>query len=60
MAGRAAMAFELSDNLRAITESGVRMRHPDYTDDMVRLAAIRLAIGERLFREAYPGIEIKP
>jgi len=58
MEGRGAMALELSDNLRAVTEAGVRRRHPDYTEEMVRLAALRLAIGEPLFRQAYPGIEV--
>ena len=59
LAGRANMAFELSDGLRAITESGVRQRHPDYDDNMVHLAALRLAIGEELFRRAYPHIEVR-
>jgi hypothetical protein len=57
--GRARMAIELSDNLREIIESGLRRRHPEYSDKEVRLAAIRLTIGEQLFRQAYPDIEIK-
>ena len=59
MEGRARMVFELSDALRSITESGVRQRHPDYDENMVRLAAIRIAIGENLFRQAYPDVEIE-
>ena len=59
MEGRARMAMELSDGLRSIIESGVRQRHPDYDEDMVRLAATRIAIGEELFRQAYPDIEIE-
>lgn len=58
MEERARMAIELSNRLRSITESGVRQRHPDYDENMVRLAAIRIAIGEELFRQAYPDIEI--
>jgi len=57
--GRARKAIELSDNLREIIESGVRYRHPDYNDEKVRLAVIRLTIGGQLFRQAYPGMEIK-
>lgn len=53
---RANMVIELSDGLRATIESGVRHRHPEYNDDMVRLAALRLAIGEQLFHQAYPDI----
>lgn len=59
MEGRARMALELSDELRSITESGVRQRHPDYDENMVRLAAIRIAIGEELFHQAYPDVEIE-
>ena len=58
MEGRARMAIELSDGLRSIIESGVRQRHPDYDENMVRLAAVRIAIGEELFRQAYPDVEI--
>ena len=46
-------------HFRSITESGVRQRHPDYDENMVRLAAIRIAIGEDLFRQAYPDVEIE-
>ena len=35
-AGRAAMAFELSDNLRTMVEAGVRSRHPDWEESEVR------------------------
>lgn len=49
IAGRAHMAVELSDGLRSIVESGIRQRHPDHDDQMVRLAAMRLAIGDQLF-----------
>ena len=58
-AGRANVAIELSDGLRATIQSGVRQRHPEYNDNMVRLAALRLAIGEQLFRQAYPDIKVK-
>lgn len=59
MEGRARMAIELSDGLRSIIESGVRQRHPDYDENLVRLAVLRIAIGEELFRQAYPDIEIR-
>ena len=53
IAGRAAMTFELSDNLRRIVEDGVRDRHPDWDEQAVRLSVIRLMLGERLFEEAF-------
>lgn len=59
LVGRANMAIELSDGLRAIIESGIRQRHPDYDDSMVRLAALRMAIGEELFHQSYPDIEVR-
>ena len=59
MEGRARMTMELSNELRSIIESGVRQRHPDYDENMVRLAATRIAIGEELFRQAYPDIEVE-
>lgn len=55
--GRARMTFELSDNLRRIVEDGVRLRHPDWDDEAVRLRAIRLTLGKRLFEEAFGDIE---
>ena len=53
-------AFELSDQARAVLEAGVRWRHPDYDEESVRLATIRLWLGERLFGEVYPGVEVEP
>ncbi len=51
-AGRANVAIELSDGLRATIQSGVQQRHPEYNDNMIRLAALQLAIGEQLFHQA--------
>jgi hypothetical protein len=52
-AGRLAMMFELSDNLRALVAAGVRHRHPDWDDRTVERETIRLMIGNDLFRQAY-------
>jgi len=57
---RAGIVFEMSDNLRATVEAGVRHRHPDYNDEMVREAVLRLTLGEDLFSEVFPGSTIKP
>ena len=53
--GRAHMTFELSNLVRTITEEGIRQRHPDYTGKMVHLAALRLVLGERVFKQVYPN-----
>jgi hypothetical protein len=52
-AGRAAMAFELSNNLRLLVEAGVRHRNPLWDDRAVEREVIRLMIGDELFRRAY-------
>jgi len=51
--GRAAMTFELGDNLRSLVRAGVRHRHPDWDDRTVEREVIRLMIGDALFRQAY-------
>jgi len=48
--GRASMAFELSDNLRAITQAGIRRRHPEYDEVTVRRELVRLTAGEDVAR----------
>jgi hypothetical protein len=58
--GRAKMTFRLCDNLRRVLADGVRHRHPDYTDDQVRLAGIRLRLGDELFSKVYPSVNIEP
>jgi hypothetical protein len=47
-------AAELIRSCRELHEQGVRMRHPNYTDDEVRIATIRMRLGEELFQKAYP------
>ena len=51
---RVAMAAEMSDEIRAVTEAGIRHRHPAYADDEVRagLAAIVLGREEAARRRA--------
>ena len=57
---RAAMTFELNEQMLARVAAGVRMRRPDYTDEQIRLATIRLRLGDTWFRVGYPGIVINP
>jgi hypothetical protein len=58
--GRAKLTFRLCDNLRRVLAEGVRHRHPQYTDDQVRLAVTRLRLGDALFRKAFPAVDIEP
>jgi len=57
---RVRRALEASDQLRDLLEAGVRQRHSEYDDRQVKLAAIRLRLGDTLFREVYPGVEVEP
>jgi hypothetical protein len=54
-AGRLAMMFELSDNLRSLVAAGVRHRHPGWDNRTVEWEVIRVMIGDDLFRQAYGG-----
>ena len=35
---RLALVAEMSDGIRAVAESGIRHRHPDYSEDEIRAA----------------------
>ena len=59
ISAKAEMTFQLSENMRAVTEAGVRQRHPDYDDQMVNKAVIKLMIGEKLFGEVFGGLEVE-
>lgn len=58
-AGRAAMTFELSNNLRRLVEAGVRHRNPLWDERAVEREVIRLMIGDELFRQAYGNNRVK-
>ncbi len=49
--GRAEMTFELSDNLRQITEAGIRLRNPEYDDNAVRREVLRITLGDELYHK---------
>lgn len=51
---RVAMAVEMSETVRQVARDGIRMRHPNYTDQEVRLTGIRLLLGDDLFAAAFP------
>jgi hypothetical protein len=42
---RVAAAVEMSDEIRAITEAGIRHRHPAFTDDEVLAALAAIFLG---------------
>jgi hypothetical protein len=59
-ARRLQLACEMSDYVRALSVAGVRRRHPEYTEEEAKLAVTRMCIGEKLFKEVYPGRDVRP
>ena len=53
IAGRMSMTFELSDNMRAMVEAGVRDRHSEWDQQAVEREVLRLMIGDDLFAEVF-------
>lgn len=51
---RLSNAISLPETSRRLLAEGVRTRHPEYSSDQVRLATIRLILGDKLFASVYP------
>ena len=47
-------ALNLAQISRELLKAGVRSRHPEYSEEQVRLAVIRIMLGEDLFLSVYP------
>ncbi len=58
--GRFRAGLDLCEEVRTGLLAAVRARHPEYDDETLRLATVRLLLGEELFREVFPGIEVRP
>ncbi|RJP73415.1 MAG: hypothetical protein C4524_14615 [Candidatus Zixiibacteriota bacterium] len=58
--GRLRLCFEASANLRELVKAGVRMRHPDYTEEEVRLAVTRIMVGEEVMQKVMPWVTVQP
>ncbi|HEY3355786.1 MAG TPA: hypothetical protein VGQ83_21215 [Polyangia bacterium] len=60
-AGRLRIGLELTELSQKLLTTGIHRRHPEYTADELRLAAIRAWLGPELFRRAYPtSPELEP
>jgi hypothetical protein len=57
---RMTQAFRMSNDMRSVAVEGVRARHPEYTARQVELAVARILLGDALFQEAYPQVDIQP
>ena len=45
---RVAMAFEMSEAARSLTEAGIRHRHPDWTGEQIHDALLTRMLGREL------------
>ena len=45
---------ELSELCRGLLADGVKYRHPAYDEQEIRLAVIRIELGDELFLKVYP------
>ena len=55
---RFVISCEMNDALCARVANGVRQRHPELSDEEVRLAVIRICLGDELFSKAFPGVKV--
>ena len=55
---RATLTFQLSDNLKSITESGIHDRHPNYTKEQVKQASLSLVIDKEVLKQVFCGGEV--
>jgi len=51
---RVELAFELSEQARAISIQGIRDRHPELSADDARRILLRHLLGDALFEAAWP------
>jgi hypothetical protein len=56
--GRLRLAFDLTEQVWKTAEAGIRRRHPEFSDEQVRLALIKMRLGDELFRIGYPEREV--
>ena len=54
-AARLQVALELTEMSRKLLADGIRARHPEYSNEQVRLAMIRVWLTPALYRQAYAG-----
>ena len=55
---RAQLVVAMSEMVEELTVTGIRLRHPDYTQDQILMALRRLRHGDDLTRAAWPGAEL--
>ena len=54
-AERVDLAVAMSEDANAIAAAGIAARHPDYGDDLIEQALLRLRLGDELYQAVFPG-----
>ncbi len=58
---RLELAIQLYETEQNLLSEGIRSRHPEYTEEEIRLALIRILLGNEQFEVVYPYSKgIKP
>ena len=52
-------ALEFSSLVREIGLSGARSRHPEYDERQLKLAWLRMSMGDAAFEQLFPGENVK-
>lgn len=55
---RLAITFRLNETVRQLSMAGIRARHPQYDEEQVRQAYVRLVLGDALVRAVWPDREL--
>ncbi len=52
-------ALEFSSMIRAIGMSGARIRHPEYDERQLKLAWLRMSMGDAAFEQLFSGENVQ-
>ena len=52
--GRVKLAGSISQSARYIAREGIRARHPEYSDEQLQRALLRLLYGDALVQKVWP------
>ena len=58
MEQRLKQGFGMFSFMRQVCSAGIRVQHPEYTDEQVKYEVIRRNLGTELFAKAYPGVRL--
>jgi hypothetical protein len=48
------LLFQLNEQLKTLKQKDIKIRHPDYDEEMVKMAYLKLIFGEKVFDKVFP------